>query len=322
MLLQVTDLTTRFYTSEGVVHAVNGISLSVDAGEIVGIAGESGCGKSVSMRSIMRIIPDPPGRIEGGSVRFKGQELTTLPEEDMRKIRGNEIAMVFQDATTALNPVLTVGVQISEVLMEHKRMSRKAALERAADLLDWVGIPAPKRRLQDYPYQYSGGQRQRVMIAMALSCEPDLLIADEPTTALDVTIQLQITKLIQRLQAQTGMAVIWITHDLGVIARIAHRAIVMYAGQIAESAPVGELFHRTAHPYTLGLLRSLPGINRATAARLPSIPGQPPDQRTLAPGCPFAPRCSYHTDRCEHENPTMEQITDDHSVACWEWSRV
>jgi len=328
-LLEVRNLTTRFYTQDGVVHAVNGISYSLDEGETLGIVGESGCGKSVSVLSLMRLIPDPPGKIVDGQVFFYGRDLLRLSDEEMRQVRGAEIAMVFQDPMTSLNPVLTVGFQITEALKLHQGMSDKEARDRAAQLLTMVGIPQARERLDDYPHQFSGGMRQRAMIAMALSCNPMLLIADEPTTALDVTIQAQIIDLVKRLQEKLGMAVIWITHDLGVVARLTQRVIVMYAGYIIEEAPVKELYGSPRHPYTIGLLGSLPRLDEAPGTRLLSIPGQPPDLVAPPPGCPFAPRCRYASERCLHENPALEPVGDAHRVACWEktqtegvWSRV
>ena len=318
-LLEVTDLVTRFYTQNGVVDAVNGISFTVGEGEIVGVVGESGCGKSVSMRSVMRLIPDPPGKIESGTVLFDGQDLLKIDEESMRQLRGRQIAMIFQDSMTALNPVLTVGRQITEILDEHMGLNGKEANIRAQELLEMVGIPNAKQRLNEYPHQYSGGMRQRAMIAMALACTPRLLIADEPTTALDVTIQAQITDLTKRLQDEFGMAVIWITHDLGVVARLVQRVLVMYAGHIIEDAPVNELYANPGHPYTLGLLASLPRLDEEQGAQLVSIPGQPPNQLALPKGCPFAERCIYKTEKCLDENPVLEQFGDDnHRVACWE----
>lgn len=317
MLLDVQNLTTRFYTSEGVVNAVNGISYTVDNGEILAIVGESGCGKSVGVRSIMHLIPQPPGKIEAGRVMFKGIDLLAQGEDKINRIRGVEIAMIFQDPMTSLNPVLTIERQITEVLDKHWNLSGKAARARAIELLEMVSIPNAKERLKSYPFQFSGGMRQRAMIAMALACEPDLLIADEPTTALDVTIQSQIVNLVKRLQQRYNMAVIWITHDLGVVARIAQRVMVMYAGHIIEEAPVKELYANPRHPYTLGLLGSLPRLDAAPNTKLFSIPGQPPDQVALGTGCPFAPRCHLVTEQCLHEMPPEEYISDTHRVMCW-----
>jgi oligopeptide transport system ATP-binding protein len=317
-LLEIKNLTTRFYTQEGVVHAVNGISYALEEGETLGIVGESGCGKSVSMLSVMRLIPDPPGKIVDGEVVFYGRDLLKLSDDEMRRVRGAEIAMVFQDPMTFLNPVLTVGFQIMEALKLHQGMDNKQARERAAELLDLVGIPKATERLDDYPHQFSGGMRQRAMIAMALSCNPLLLIADEPTTALDVTIQAQIIDLVKRLQEHLGMAVIWITHDLGVVARLARRVIVMYAGYIIEEAAIKALYGSPRHPYTIGLLGSLPRLDEAPGTRLFSIAGQPPDLVALPEGCPFAARCNFVVERCWHENPTLENVAIGHQVACWE----
>jgi oligopeptide transport system ATP-binding protein len=321
-LLTINNLTTRFYTHEGVVHAVNGISFALSEGDTLGIVGESGCGKSVSMLSVMRLIAEPPGRIESGEVLFIGRDLLKLSLEQMRAVQGREIAMIFQDPMTSLNPVLTIERQMTEALRLHLGMNNHQARQRAIELLDMVGIPRAADRLKDYAHQFSGGMRQRVMIAMALSCSPSLLIADEPTTALDVTIQAQIVDLVRQLQAAMGMAVIWITHDLGVVARLTKRVIVMYAGYIIEDAPVKELFANPRHPYTIGLLGSLPRLDEADATVLYSIPGQPPDLLSLARNCPFAPRCSYVTDRCLRENPTLETAGVQHTVACWEHARI
>jgi oligopeptide transport system ATP-binding protein len=321
-LLEIRNLTTRFYTREGVVNAVNGISYSLDEGELLGIVGESGCGKSVSMLSVMRLIPDPPGKVTDGEIIFYNRDLLAISEEEMRKVRGAEIAMVFQDPMTFLNPVLTVGFQITEALELHQAMDNKQARDRAAELLALVGIPNAKDRLDDYPHQFSGGMRQRAMIAMALSCNPMLLIADEPTTALDVTIQAQIIDLVRRLQQQLGMAVIWITHDLGVVARLAERVIVMYAGYIVEEAGIVELYTSPRHPYTIGLLGSLPRLDEAPGTQLFSIPGQPPDLVALPEGCPFVPRCDFATERCLEQNPALEKVGPAHRVACWEHDRT
>ena len=317
-LLELRNLTTRFHTHEGVVHAVNGISYSLDEGDILGIVGESGSGKSVSMLSVMRLIPDPPGKIETGEVLFCGRDLLQLDEEEMEEVRGAEIAMIFQDPMTSLNPTLTVGFQITEVLRLHQGMGKGQAKERAAELLTMVGIPNAAERLKDYPHQFSGGMRQRAMIAMGLSCNPQLLIADEPTTALDVTIQAQIVDLVKRLQEQVGMAVVWITHDLGVVARLAERVLVMYAGYVVEDAPVDDLYASPRHPYTLGLLGSLPRLNQVPDTKLLSIPGQPPSLVALPLGCPFAPRCNYAAEQCRQGNPPLGVVALKHKVACWQ----
>ncbi|MCS7286355.1 MAG: ABC transporter ATP-binding protein [Anaerolineae bacterium] len=316
-LLEIKNLKTRFFTQEGVVHAVNGISLYLNEGETLGLVGESGCGKSVSMLSVLRLIPQPPGRIVGGEVWFEGKDLLKISEDEIRKIRGNKIAMIFQDPMTSLNPVLTIGQQLGEPLMLHKGMSKKEAREESIRLLKTVGIPEAEKRIDDYPHQFSGGMRQRVMIAMALACNPKILIADEPTTALDVTIQAQIIDLVKRLRDEMGMAVIWITHDLGIIAGLAQRVNVMYAGFIIEAAPVKKLYGDPRHPYTMGLLRSVPRVDAPVKEKLTPIEGLPPDLISLPPGCPFAPRCEYTIDRCLEENPTLEPVDTDHSVACW-----
>ncbi|MCX7682868.1 MAG: ABC transporter ATP-binding protein [Anaerolineae bacterium] len=317
-LLEVRDLKTQFFTQDGVVHAVNGISYELREGECLGIVGESGCGKSVSVLSLMRLIPEPPGKIAGGEILFRGRDLLKLSQDEMRSVRGAEIAMIFQEPMTSLNPVLTIGFQIMEALKLHQGMNNKEARARAAELLTMVGIPQAADRLDDYPHQFSGGMRQRVMIAMALSCNPSLLIADEPTTALDVTIQAQIVDLVKRLRDQLGMAVIWITHDLGVIARLAERVIVMYAGYIVEEAPVKELYGYPRHPYTIGLLGSLPRLDAPPGTKLVSIRGQPPDLVFLPQGCPFADRCDYVQERCRREMPPLEFVGIEHKVACWE----
>lgn len=322
-LLEIKDLTTRFYTDEGVVHAVNGISYSMKAGETLGVVGESGCGKSVHALSIMRLIPIPPGSIDKGEIWFDGRNLLELTEKDMRHIRGREIAMVFQDPMTSLNPVYQVGFQIMEALKLHQGMNDQQARDRAGELLTMVGIPEARQRLDDYPHQFSGGMRQRAMIAMALSCNPKLLIADEPTTALDVTIQAQIVDLVKKLQNKFEMAVMWITHDLGVVADLAKAINVMYAGYIVERGLVWDIYKHTRHPYTIGLLGSLPRLDEAPGTKLISIPGLPPDLISLPVGCPFAARCVYREEQCFHENPQLEETDEEeHSVACWRWEFV
>jgi len=321
-LLEVRDLSTRFYTEEGVVHAVDGVSYNLDEGETLGVVGESGCGKSVHALSIMRLISIPPGRIENGEVLFRERDLLKLSDDEMRRVRGAQISMVFQDPMTSLNPVFTVGFQITEALRLHLGMSDKDARSRAAELLSMVGIPEPVQRLDDYPHQFSGGMRQRAMIAMALSCNPMILIADEPTTSLDVTIQAQIVDLVKRLQDKLGMAVIWITHDLGVVAGLAQRVNVMYAGSIVETGPVKAIYGNPHHPYTVGLLGSLPRPNQSPGEKLFSIKGEPPDLLTLPPGCPFAPRCEYRVERCVHEAPPQVEVEPGHLSACWEYERV
>jgi oligopeptide transport system ATP-binding protein len=322
-LLEIKDLRVTFHTDDGIVHAVNGISYKIDKGEVLGVVGESGCGKSVHALSIMRLIPIPPGRIESGEVLFYEKDLLKLSLEDLRHVRGGQIAMIFQDPMTSLNPVYTVGFQIMEALMLHKRLDQNQARERSAELLSLVGIPEAKRRLDDYPHQFSGGMRQRAMIAMALSCEPSLLIADEPTTALDVTIQAQIVDLVKRLQKNYGMAVMWITHDLGVVAELAHKINVMYAGYIVERGISRDIFKHTRHPYSLGLLGSLPRLDEAPGTKLVSIPGLPPDLVALPKGCPFFVRCNYATEKCAESMPPLETAGEhDHLVACWHWAEI
>ncbi len=321
VMMEVKDLVTRFYTQEGIVYAVNGVSYKLYEGETLGVVGESGSGKSVHVLSIMGLIPSPPGKIERGEVFFRGRDLLKLTAEEMRAVRGAEIAMVFQDPMTSLNPVLTIGTQITEALKLHLGMSDKEANERAASLLTMVGIPDAAKRLNNYPHQFSGGMRQRAMIAMALSCNPKLLIADEPTTALDVTIQAQILDLVRRLRDEIGMAMIWITHDLGIVAGLADTVQVMYGGRIVERGPSKDVFKDTRHPYTLGLLKSLPRHDkRSSGEKLTQIEGSPPDMRIEPKGCPFAARCAYRIDRCTEEMPPLEVAdgsTADHLKACW-----
>jgi oligopeptide transport system ATP-binding protein len=317
-ILELQNLEVKFHTLDGVVNAVNSVSYRAEAGKTLGIVGESGCGKSVSVLSILRLIPDPPGKISGGKIMFRGNNLLDYDELAMERIRGAEIGMVFQDPMTSLNPVLTIGRQISEAMVVHKGMSWDEAESRAIELLNLVGIPNPEGCIRDYPHQFSGGMRQRAMVAMALSCNPDILIADEPTTALDVTIQAQIIDLAKRLQDEMGLAVIWITHDLGVIAELADQVVVMYAGYIVEEADVFQLYGNSLHPYTLSLLKSLPRVDsNRQLERLATIPGFPPDGITIMPGCPLAPRCSYVIERCMRENPKLEFFDSDHKVACW-----
>lgn len=322
LILDVRDLITRFYTEDGVVHAVNGISYSLEEGESMAIVGESGSGKSVGVLSIMGLIPMPPGKIESGEVMYNGRDLLKLSKEELREIRGREIAMIFQDPMTSLNPVLTVGRQLTEALKLHLGMTTAEAEERSVELLRLVGIPNGRDRLDDYPHQFSGGQRQRVMIAMALSCNPSILIADEPTTALDVTIQAQIVELVKKLQTELGMAIIWITHDLGVIAGMVDKIAVMYSGFIVELAPVADLYKKTSHPYTLGLLRSIPKIDARNRERLLSIEGLPPDLLRTPTHCPFAPRCDYAIDKCWEENPPLTPVGPNHGSACWRWEEI
>ncbi len=321
-LLEVKGLTTQFFTQDGVVHAVNGISYKLDEGETLAIVGESGCGKSVGVMSLIKLIPQPPGKIVAGEVWFDGKDLLQMTDDEIRQVRGNRIAMIFQDPMTSLNPVLTIGQQITEALQLHLGMNKEQARRRAAELLALVGIPGAESRLDDYPHQFSGGMRQRVMIAMGLSCNPQLLIADEPTTALDVTIQAQIVEIVKELKRKIGMAIIWITHDLGVVAGLAERVIVMYAGQIVEEAEVHELYTKPHHPYTLGLLRSIPRLDLGKGEKLIPIDGLPPDLVDMPKGCPFAARCEYRIDKCMTENPPAEYVTPAHRVACWRWEHV
>ncbi|MDE2707023.1 MAG: ABC transporter ATP-binding protein [Gemmatimonadota bacterium] len=315
-VLEVRDLRTYFHTEEGVARAVDGVSFAVGRGQTLGLVGESGCGKSVSAFSIMRLVPDPPGRIEDGQILLKGRDLLVLDEEEMRRVRGDDIAMIFQEPMTSLNPVLTCGFQIAEAVVLHQQVPMQEARTRAIEMLQLVGIPAPEQRIDEYPHQLSGGMRQRVMIAMALSCNPDVLIADEPTTALDVTIQAQILALLESLQESLQMAIVMITHDLGVIAETADQVAVMYAGQIVEYAETQALFTRPRHPYTRGLLRSIPRLD-AEQERLDIIPGVVPDARVFPQGCRFAPRCPLADDHCRAEVPPLEEIEAGHWASCW-----
>ncbi len=321
-LLKVRNLSTYFFTDNGIVKAVDGVSLDIHRGEIVGLVGESGCGKTVTALSIMRLIPSPPGRIVSGEIWFEGVDLLKLDDDGIRSIRGHKIAMVFQEPMTSLNPVLTIGRQLTEPLEVHLKMDPRQARARAIELLEMVGIPEPHKRIDSYPHQFSGGMRQRVMIAMALACSPRLLLADEPTTALDVTIQAQILELMTQLTRELGTAVLIITHNLGVVARYAQRVYVMYAGKVVESAPAMELYHRPRHPYTLGLLRSVPRLDQGRKARLEPIEGFPPDMVHMPPGCAFHPRCTFRTERCQVEGPPLVAVGPEHMVACWEWQRV
>ncbi len=316
-LLDVNNLKTRFHTPEGTVYAVNGISFKLDEGETLAVVGESGCGKSVTMMSILRLIPIPPGDIYSGIALYRGADLLKISEQDMEHIRGKEISMIFQDPMTSLNPVLTIGRQITESLHTHMGMNQEQAQKRAIELLEWVGLPDPGRRLDNYPHQFSGGMRQRVMIAMSLACTPIILIADEPTTALDVTIQAQIMELVIRMREQMAMAIIWITHDLGVVAGLADRVMVMYAGFIVEEAAVDDLYEDPRHPYTLALLAALPRADRRRDHRLKSIPGAPPNLVVEPHGCPFAPRCEMVIEKCANENPILTTINAGHKIACW-----
>jgi len=317
VILDVQNLRTQFSTDDGLVQAVNGISLSLREGETLGIVGESGCGKSVSMLSVMRLLHVPPAKISADRLYFMETDIMALSKEEMRNVRGSQIAMIFQDPMTSLNPVLTIGFQLIEPLQLHLGLADDAAAKRGSELLEMVGIPDSASRLDDYPHQFSGGMRQRAMIAMALACNPAILIADEPTTALDVTIQAQIVELIKRLQDQIGMALIWITHDLGVVAGLADRVVVMYAGYIVESASVDELYGQPRHPYTAALLRSLPRMDGSVGEDLESIKGLPPDLIQLPTGCPFAARCTFVQDKCREENPLLEEVSPQHKIACW-----
>ena len=316
-LLDVQGLETTFKTPEGVVHAVNGVSFGLKEGETLGVVGESGCGKSVTMLSILGLIASPPGKVQAGKAEFFGQDLLKMSDDEIRAVRGAQIGMVFQDPMTSLNPVLTVGRQLQEPLMLHLGMTKKQAEERAAQLLEMVGIPNAADRLGDYPHQFSGGMRQRVMIAMAVACSPQVLIADEATTALDVTIQAQITDLVKRLRNELGMAIIWITHDLGVVAGLAQRVIVMYGGYIIEEALVNELYANPEHPYTIGLMGSLPRVDDTEHVRLHSIEGQPPTLYQKPQYCPFAPRCRWVMEKCWKENPPLLDVGLEHRAACW-----
>jgi oligopeptide/dipeptide ABC transporter ATP-binding protein len=320
-ILQIEDLQTHFFTAIGTVRAVDGVSYDLKSGETLGVVGESGCGKSVTALSILRLIANPPGRIVGGAIRFEGRNLLELSESEMERIRGNDISMIFQEPMTSLNPVLTVGRQIAEMFELHHGLAGAAAMERAGEMLRLVHIPEPERRLRQYPHELSGGMRQRVMIAMALACSPKLLIADEPTTALDVTIQAQILDLMRELKARTGAAILLITHDLGVVAEMAERVVVMYAGRKVEEAPVEALFAQPLHPYTRGLLGSIPRLGHTATGgrrRLVEIPGMVPSLREAMPGCSFAPRCPLAQARCRAEYPPLEEKGPAHFVACWE----
>lgn len=316
-VLTVENLETHLASREGVVKAVNNISFTVEQGETLGIVGESGSGKTMTALSIMGLVPNPPGEVVGGRVVLDGEDITELSDREVRKRRSTKMGMVFQDPATSLNPTMKVGPQISETMQGHLGYDEKAARRRAVEILDRVGIPSAASRYYDYPFQFSGGMRQRAMIAIALSCNPMLLIADEPTTALDVTVQAQVMDLVRDLKEEWGMSVIWITHDLGVIAELCDRAAVMYAGHIVETAPVEEIFDSPRHRYTSLLLRSLPSMEERHADRLTSIVGLPPSLANLKPGCPFAPRCDAPVDRCVVDNPELMEVGDNHHAACW-----
>jgi peptide/nickel transport system ATP-binding protein len=325
-LLEVADLKTWFFTRDGIVRAVDGVSFHVMPGETLAIVGESGCGKSVTALSVLRLVPSPPGRIVSGMIRLGGRDLLALSEAEMRDVRGNDISMIFQEPMTSLNPVLTIGRQIAETLTLHQGLDRRAALRRAVEMLRLVHIPEAQRRIGQYPHQLSGGMRQRVMIAMALACNPKLLIADEPTTALDVTIQAQILDLMRELKQKIDAAIVLITHDLGVVAEMAQRVVVMYAGRKAEEAPVGTLFRRPLHPYTRGLLTSVPklgaSLSRERLPRLAEIPGTVPSLKDEIPGCPFAARCAFATDVCTRQMPAFEEKEAGHYAACFHSDEV
>lgn len=316
LLLKLDELKTYFYTEDGVVKSVDGVTFEIYKGETLGVVGESGCGKSVTSLSIMRLIPNPPGKIADGHIWFEGEDLVTKSEADMRKIRGNDISMIFQEPMTSLNPVFTVGQQIAESIILHQKVSKKEAMQKAIEMLRKVGIPSPEKRVNEYPHQLSGGMRQRVMIAMALSCNPKLLIADEPTTALDVTIQAQILELMKELKDEFNTAIMLITHDLGVVAEVCQRVAVMYAGKVVEYADVNTIFSRPQHPYTWGLLRSIPKMDGAVK-RLPVIDGVVPNPLHLPAGCKFHPRCQFASDQCRQAEPEILDLKPGHSVRCW-----
>ena len=321
-LLEVKNLKTQFFTQDGVVKAVDDVSFYVMPGETLGVVGESGSGKSMTGLSIMRLIPNPPGKIVNGEVTFNGRDILKMSEEQVRSIRGNDIAMIFQDPMTSLNPVLTINRQISEALQLHMGMNKEQAKRRSIELLQMVGIPNAEERVGQYPHQFSGGMRQRVMIAMALSCNPKLLIADEPTTALDVTIQAQILDLMRTLQNETGTGVIMITHSMGVVAGMADRVQVMYAGHIVETASTEEIFANPRHPYTVGLMKSIPRLDARNKEKLQPIRGLPPDLIDLPDMCPFVPRCNYAREKCEQKNPPLIQVAPGHMSTCWFWEEV
>ncbi|MGE0059927.1 MAG: ABC transporter ATP-binding protein [Dehalococcoidia bacterium] len=316
-LLSVKDLKTYFYTEEGVVKAVDGVTYDVQEGETLALVGESGCGKSVSAMSILRLIPFPPGRIVDGEVLFDGEDILKMDDTEIRRVRGNRISMVFQEPMTSLNPVLTIGKQLTESIELHLKLDKEASVARAVQLLEMVGVAEAERRVNDYPHQFSGGMRQRVMIAMAMACNPRLLIADEPTTALDVTIQAQVLEVMARLSREFGTAVIIITHNLGVVARYADRVNVMYAGKIIETSTAEKVYADPRHPYTLGLLNSVPRLDQASGEKLIPIEGLPPDLGHLPPGCAFYPRCTYRVDKCKEEYPPLQMVAEGHYAACW-----
>ena len=321
-LLEVKGLATHFFTQAGVVKAVDGITYEIEEGEVLGVVGESGCGKSVHALSIMRLVPDPPGETVAGEIIFEGDNLLEIDEAEMRNIRGNRIAMVFQEPMTSLNPVLTIGRQLTETAELHLNLKKDEAIKHAADLLRRVGIPDAENRLKDYPHQFSGGMRQRVMIAMAMSCDPKIIIADEPTTALDVTIQAQILELMQDMAKEFGTALIVITHNLGVVARYAKRVIVMYAGKIVETGTAEEIYHNPKHPYTIGLLNSVPRLDETEKIKLEAIEGSPPNLATVPVGCSFADRCRWANEKCLAEDPPLQTYSDGHTTACWRYEEL
>ena len=316
-VLEIKDLKTNFYTDEGVIKAVDGLSYDINKGECVGIVGESGCGKSVSAMSVLRLIPYPPGIIEGGEIKFKGKNLLDISEDEIQEIRGNKISMIFQEPSTSLNPVLSVERQLTESLELHRAMKRSEAKEEAVRLLELVGIPDPDRRIYDYPHQFSGGMQQRIMIAMALSCSPDLIIADEPTTALDVTVQAQILELLAEMREKLGTAVLIITHNLGVVARYVDRLNVMYAGSIVETGKTDEIYANPKHPYTIGLLKSVPRLDQPKTKDMDVIEGMPPNLARLPEGCHFAERCKFVMDKCREDKPVLEEVSEGHFRACF-----
>jgi len=316
-LLEIKGLKVHFKTDDGWLHAVDGVDFSIDRGETVSVVGESGCGKTVTAMTILKLVPMPPGRIVGGQVLWQGRDLVPAGPEEMQRVRAKEIAIIFQEPMTSLNPVYSVGEQIAESIRLHEGLGRRAALDRAVEMLALVRIPTPRQRINDYPHQVSGGMRQRVMIAIALACNPQLLIADEPTTALDVTIQAQILDLLRRLRREQGMALLIITHDLGVVAGITDRLAVMYAGRVVETGPTRDLLRTPRHPYTTGLLRSLPRLDQPRQAELTPIEGSPPDLASELIGCPFRPRCARALDRCATDDPPMTPAGDARGVACW-----
>jgi len=321
LLLKVNDLKTYFYTHSGTIKAVDGIDFRINKGETLGMVGESGCGKSVSALSILQLIQSPPGKIVGGEILFKGCNLLKKIPGEMRKIRGNNISMIFQEPMTSLNPLFTIGEQISEVIVLHQKLRKKDAIIKTIEMLDMVGMPSPKIRIHEYPHELSGGQRQRVMIAMALSCNPDLLIADEPTTALDVTIQAQILELLKKLRNEIGLTVLMITHDLGVIAEIADNVVVVYAGKVMEYADVGSIFKSPKHPYSIALQKSIPRLTDVPGRKLKVIDGNIPDLLSLPSGCKFHPRCKFKIDICQKKEPQLEKVGENHFVRCWMYAQ-